>query len=847
LINLGAEIARGGEGVIFRVIGDEDLLAKVYSPLPHPGYESKLKWMSSNPPKNPSNDQTPHLAWPMELLYDEKNNFTGYLMPYLKDTVPILDVFNPRRRTLKLPDFTRKHLHRAARNLAAMLASIHARDYVVGDLNESNILIDSSAMVALIDNDSFQVQSHLGGQIIVYPCPVGKPEYTPPELQDKLLSDTLRRPEHDSFALGVLIFQLLMNGNHPFRSRWLRAGDPPSMEEKIKRGYFPYARTFRRYAAPPPNAPTLRVLHPALYNLVLRCFVDGSRDVRLRPSPMEWEWALRQAEDSLVICNRNHFYSKHLKHCPECVDLDSPVGRTLWVASSVPISMITPKSQLRSGIPDGAGESGIKKESSIKKRLVLSSAAAIGLLLLAGLGVWSVNRQLDHRNMNQIIATKEKEEAIPADNNDRSMIEESATSTQETVLPSSEHTLIADVNKDDEDKSKLARVATYEGTGEKSTETVKSEASVGNKNSSASTAKKGKDSNDKKVDIKNNGKREQTGQKNYRESPEKLGNKTNDLPVAANFNRKITVQSIRRLVTIGLMQGHRSAISSICFSPTENLLATGSLDNTTRLWKPADGSSVGMLKTQKGVVGVAFSPDGKVLALGSGKNLDLCQPSDRKIIASLGEHKRTLTCLAFSPDGYLLATGSTDNNVRIWRVKDGDLLYTFTGHTWDVTCVAFSPDGKTLASGSDDNTVRLWNIKAGTVTAEFNISKWDVVGIDFSPDGKLLAVASKDETIRIWRVKERSLFTTLHGHEDTITSLTFSPDGQLLVSGSKDKTLRLWDVRKSDLVMSLNCENPVRSVAFSPNGEYLASGLYNGDVKLWAIEDGIEFASIPLR
>ena len=832
------------------MVGDEDLLAKVYSSLPHPGYESKLQWMSSNPPKNPSNNQIPHLAWPMELLYDEKNDFAGYLMPYLKETLPILDVFNPRRRALKLPDFTRKHLHRAARNLAAMLAAIHARDYVVGDLNESNIRIDSTAMVSLIDNDSFQVQSHLGGQIIVYPCPVGKPEYTPPELQDKLLADTLRRPEHDSFALGVLVFQLLMNGNHPFRSRWLRAGEPPSMEEKIRRGYFPYARTFRRYAVPPPNAPTLNVLHPALLNLVLRCFVDGSRDVRLRPSPMEWEWALRQAEDSLVLCNRNHFYSKHLKYCPECVDLDSPVGRTLWVASSVPISMITPKPQLTSGIHNESDEDGIKNEKTTKKRLILSSAAAIGLLLLVSYGVWSVSRQLNHNYKAQILAPKEKEKTIAIDYKDRLMKENPTMSTPE-MISSSELTTIPDVDEIEADKSNYRAVA-HEGTKQEPVESMKPPASTpGNKPSSASTTAKNKNGNDKNTNrntnVKTNEEREKGRTKGYRESPEKLVNKNNDLLVAASFNRKITVQSIRRLVPINLMQGHRSAISSLSFSPTENLLATGSLDNTTRLWKPADGSTVGIHKTKNGVVGVAFSPDGKVLAIGSGKNLDLCQANNGTLIASLGEHKRTVTCIAFSPDGSSLATGSTDNNVRIWRVKDGSLLHTLSGHTWDVTCLAFSPDSKTLASGSDDNTVRLWNVKDGTTSAEFNISKWDVVSIDFSPNGMFLAVASKDNAIRIWKVKERTLFTTLRGHEGTITSLTFSPDGQLLVSGSKDKTLRLWDVRKSDFVMSLNCENPVRSVVFSPNGEYLASGLYNGNIKLWAIEDGIEFASIPLR
>ncbi len=47
---------------------------------------------------------------------------------------------------------------------------------------------------------------------------------------------------------------------------------------------------------------------------------------------------------------------------------------------------------------------------------------------------------------------------------------------------------------------------------------------------------------------------------------------------------------------------------------------------------------------------------------------------------------------------------------RLWRVADGTLLATLTGHTDQVTSVAFAPDGQTLASGSWDGTVRLWGV-----------------------------------------------------------------------------------------------------------------------------------------
>ncbi len=318
-LRLGVEIAQGGEAVIYEVQGRPSALAKIYTPMPAPGYEGKLAWMWNNPAADPTRAEGhPSLAWPDDLLYDENGRFVGYLMPRIRNAVLMLEVFNPRLREQTLPGFNRVYLQRAARNLSIALGALHARDYVVGDLNESNVLVTPAALITLIDNDSFQVQEHGQAQIVVYPCPVGKPEYTPPELQGKDFRDVLRRPEHDCFALGVLIFQLLMEGNHPYRCRWLGEGEPPTIEEKISNGSFPYVRSRHSVTSLPPDAPSLRELHPLLAELVLQCFVAGYRNPAQRPSPGDWEHALEQAEQALVTCGKGHYFSSHLRNCPRC-------------------------------------------------------------------------------------------------------------------------------------------------------------------------------------------------------------------------------------------------------------------------------------------------------------------------------------------------------------------------------------------------------------------------------------------------------------------------------------------------------------------------------------------------
>ncbi len=317
---LGENAGHGGEAAVYRVPGRPHLLAKIYTPAPRPGYDRKLAWMVAHPPANPAHSQNHHsLAWPVGLLYYADRRLAGYLMPYIQVAVPILEVFNPKRRAAILPRFDRRYLHRVARNLAAALGALHREGYVVGDLNESNTMVTPRAQVTLIDTDSFQVEERRNGKITLYPCPVAKYEYTPPELQGQPVGKIHRKPEHDAFGLGVLVFQLLMEGNHPFRAQWTGEGEPPPIEKRIALGGFPYMTTSPCPVLPPRNAPALHTLHPVLVELVRRCFIDGHHTPALRPEAAAWERALAEAEKALVSCPQNHLYSGHLRRCPYCL------------------------------------------------------------------------------------------------------------------------------------------------------------------------------------------------------------------------------------------------------------------------------------------------------------------------------------------------------------------------------------------------------------------------------------------------------------------------------------------------------------------------------------------------
>src|SRR3954447_19341444 len=217
---IGPEIARGGEATIYGVPEQSSLLAKIY-PAPITGdTRAKLQWMIDHP--LPGSNGHILISWPMELICNAAQQPIGFLMPRVIQSVTLLKVINPRIRQRELPKFDLRYLYRTARNLAIAVRAVHRSGYVIGDINESNVLVDRNALVTIIDADSFQVKA---GEK-VFPCPVGKIEYTPPELQGSALNQVVRTPAHDLFALAVIMFQLVMNGNHPFRSVWTGTGEP---------------------------------------------------------------------------------------------------------------------------------------------------------------------------------------------------------------------------------------------------------------------------------------------------------------------------------------------------------------------------------------------------------------------------------------------------------------------------------------------------------------------------------------------------------------------------------------------------------------------------------------------
>ena len=312
----GRKLGAGGEAEVFTVDGRPDLAFKRYRQ-PSKAKAQKLAVMIDNPPPRASDGGRLAIAWPIEASLDSLGRAEGFVMPRfdLRRSIPLFQVYNPQSRRQVAPGFTWRYLLRTARNLAAIVDSLHQAGYVVGDLNESNLLVSDRALVALVDCDSLQVRDPATGD--VHRCPVAKIEFTAPELQDRDLSAVDRTPQSDSFALGVLVFQLLLEGVHPCAGVWRGRGEPPDMGARIRRRRF--AHRLGGAIKPPPHALPLSVLPFELRRMVRRTFaVLPSR----RPTPAQWVAALERTEARLRTCKRSSLHLHVGRRCPWCRRVD---------------------------------------------------------------------------------------------------------------------------------------------------------------------------------------------------------------------------------------------------------------------------------------------------------------------------------------------------------------------------------------------------------------------------------------------------------------------------------------------------------------------------------------------
>ncbi|MDE0554481.1 MAG: WD40 repeat domain-containing protein [Candidatus Poribacteria bacterium] len=250
--------------------------------------------------------------------------------------------------------------------------------------------------------------------------------------------------------------------------------------------------------------------------------------------------------------------------------------------------------------------------------------------------------------------------------------------------------------------------------------------------------------------------------------------------LAAGGDGRIWIYDVESGAQFAMLSGYTENIRALAFAPNNTLLASGSEDNTLRLWDTATAREVLTLAGDSNLVQAlaVSSPDGVPLPS--------WDPRTERLLATSNENPGRVRSLAFSPDGTTLASGSADGRIRLWEVETGAMLTSLSVHDGLVLALAFSPNGEVLASGGSDTLVRLWDLDSHRLLATLRAHTDSISALAFSNDGEILASGGRDRYLQLWDAHTKELLSTFPVQEGVIRELTFSPDGGKLMCATRE-------------------------------------------------------------
>ena len=276
-----------------------------------------------------------------------------------------------------------------------------------------------------------------------------------------------------------------------------------------------------------------------------------------------------------------------------------------------------------------------------------------------------------------------------------------------------------------------------------------------------------------------------------------------------------TMKFFGELPKEGLLAGHLSKITSIVFNPKRNILASGSADNTIRLWKLEKNGTKYSLNCYEVLTG----------------------------------HTENVQWLNFNPNGDLLASGSDDQSVRLWRIGEAGEEIQSSALLSDekIKNVSFSPDGQLLLAAAGE-TIHFWDVISGQKLHSNTTDHEALSGLSFHPKGHILASSgSRDWSIKFWYLN--SQMGTSHSDDTFYTSMAISPNG-LFCATATEKNVYLWNTFTGQLLFKSNStdfhRNHIRELVFGYNGQWIISADMDGVLCLWQITSRMTLSQADL-
>jgi len=276
----------------------------------------------------------------------------------------------------------------------------------------------------------------------------------------------------------------------------------------------------------------------------------------------------------------------------------------------------------------------------------------------------------------------------------------------------------------------------------------------------------------------------------------------------------------------GMIGAHSDPITAVAVA-RDDTIAFGSRDALVRVLPKGAGKPSALPGHVAAVTSLSFTSDGARLASGSDDDtVRIWDPRAAKSLARLPGHKASISAVAYAPDDASLLTAARNGSLRLWDVRvDPPILRAARFHGRGVESVAWSGTTR-VAIGGVDGTIDL-GPPLGAATLQLRHWGSPVLALAFVDDTHL-ASASMDGSIATFSTLDATRTSLLEAHDDAVTALAV--EGARFFSASTDGTVRI------DHVVAREHDAPVWALAI--NDRFVFTGGDDGALRVFGKKSG---------